>query len=330
MNTSLTTHVTSTRLDLAIAGWLHSKLQRSQSTRTQTTYLETLRDFRAALHFKQFDLDRLDATPQACYDNLSERQVVTLTAQEFAAWSVSGRSVKAATHNQRLAVLSSFYEYAIRQDFLDHNPIRKVERAKVDQYGSSKALPNEVTTEGLANIDRTTKRGKRDYALLCVLLETGRRLSEVAGLQWRDLYISRANVITVNFPNLKGGKEISDKLDPKTSAALLAWLRDFYGKELVSIASDAPLWVSLMPKSYGQVLSIRSISNICKQHLGTGKVHQTRHTWTRNMLEAGASLPLIQKKLGHNSLATTGLYAQQLESVENPFAEEIAKRAGIE
>src|SRR5579859_1266173 len=335
-HTDITVIVTGTRLDVAITGWLHAKQQRSGSKKTEKAYADTLRQFQAALLYKGLDLDRLDATPAACYHGMSERQVVTLTAQEYAAWSVRpGKEVKASTHNLRLAILSSFYEYAILNDFLDYNPIKKVERSKVQKYRSSKALSSEQTSAGLLSIDRTTRRGKRDYAILSVFLATGRRLSEVAGLQWRDLYVSRQSIVTVNFPNLKGGKEITDKLDSKTSQALLAWLHDYYGAELMGLPAEAPLWVSLAAggktgKSYGSALSIRSFSDICKKFLGTGKVHSTRHTWTKNMLDVKAPLPLIQKKLGHNSLATTGIYAEALESIENPFAEQIARRAGIQ
>lgn len=336
MNTDRTIIIANSRIDLVIAGWLHAKQQRSHSAKTRKAYEDTLRQFRAALLYKGLDLDHLDATPQACYDNLSERQVATLTAQEFASWSVTpGKEVKSTTHNQRLSVLSSFYEYAILNDFLDHNPIKKVERSKVRQYQSAKALTPEQTSSGLSGIDRTKQRGKRDYALLCVFLATGRRLSEVAGLCWQDVSISRAGIVTLNFPNLKGGKEISDKLDSKTSKALLAWLHDYYGAELMSLNAETPLWVSLADggrngKSYGQPLSIRSFSDITKKYLGTGKVHATRHTWTRNMLKAGAPLTLIRDKLKHESLATTTIYIESLEIVDNPFVEEIARQAGIE
>lgn len=334
-NTELTTIVTGTKLDLAIGGWLDAKKQRSQSERTVKAYYDTLDQFRAALHHQGLDLDCLDTTPQERYNGFSERQMVTLTAQKFKSWSVRPeKSVKPTTQNVRIAILSSFYEYAILHDALDYNPIKKVERSKVEPFKTSKAIPPEQTAQGLESINQATSRGKRDYAILCVLFATGRRLSEVAGLQIRDIYISRANIITLNFPDLKGGKEISDRLDEATSKALLAWLHDYYGSSLMSLEASTPLWVSLAEggrrgRSHGQPLSTRSFSDICKKYLDTNSVHRTRHTWTKNMLDAKAPLPLIQKKLGHSSLATTGIYAQALESVENPFIEEITQRMGI-
>lgn len=334
-NKQLTTIVTGGPMDLAIAGWIDAKRKKSGSPKTEKAYLDTINQFRAALQYKGLDLDSLSPLPIEQYQGLSSRQVVTLTAQEYAGWSVDPEKiVKPTTHNQRLAILSSFYEYAILQDFLDYNPIKKVERAKVQQYKSSKALTSEQTAEGLSSIDLEIPRGKRDYAILSLLLATGRRVSEVAGLHWHDVQMSRDERVTLNFPALKGGKEQSDNLDASSSRALLSWLRCYYGPDLHQIAPETPLWVSLAEggrngKSYGQPLAIRSFTDICKRYLHTGKVHRTRHTWTKNMLDAGAPLPLIKKKLAHSSLATTGIYTEALESTDNPYIEEIARRAGI-
>jgi integrase len=149
-----------------------------------------------------------------------------------------------------------------------------------------------------------------------------------------EMTVNRSEIVTLNFPDLKGGKAQADTLDSATSHALLTWLRNFYGHDLTGMQPETPLWVSLVHAGkygdcYGQALSVRSFTDICARHFKTGKVHRTRHTWTKNMLDEGAPLPLIKKKLGHSSLATTGIYAESLEAAENPYAEKIARRAGI-
>jgi integrase len=153
----------------------------------------------------------------------------------------------------------------------------------------------------------------------------------VQQLQRKDLQIDSQGVITVTFERCKGGKSMVDKLPKDTSQILIDWLKSYYGD---NVDGFAPVWVSLSVgghegNSYGQQLSVRSFTEICKKYLNTGKVHRTRHTWTVNMIKEGASLQLIKKKLGHESLATTGLYADSLEQEDNPFAEGIARRAGI-
>ncbi len=89
-----------------------------------------------------------------------------------------------------LAILSSFYEYALARYLLapmddqGHiaNPIKIVTREKVEPYQGIHWLEPEEAQAALKKIDRSTDLGKRDYALLVVLLNTGLRLIEVASL----------------------------------------------------------------------------------------------------------------------------------------------------
>jgi site-specific recombinase XerD len=335
-STAVVVGSTGTRLDLAISSWLHAKYQRSRSEKTRKAYVDTLTSFRAALQKLGLDLDSLDEQPLPHVDDLSERQILTATAEIFAAWSSRGKEVALTTINQRLSILSSFYEHALRHDYLDYNPIKRVDRAKVEQYSSSRAFESWDTKTALASIDTTMTYGKRDYAILAVMLATGRRVSEVASLRWRDVVVGSDDNVTLYFSRLKGGKKTSDELGAKTSRALLTWLRTYYNdNELKNIAPDAPLWVSLSDggrsgNSYGRPLSTSSFRQICKDYFGTWNIHRLRHTWTKNMIEAEAPLPLIQEKLGHSSLATTGRYAKVFTTAKNPYIDKIADSAGIE
>ena len=48
------------------------------------------------------------------------------------------------------------------------------------------------------------------------------------------------------------------------------------------------------------------------------------------MIKAGATLPELQDRLGHNSLATTGIYARVFTGAKNPHANKLAELFGIE
>jgi integrase/recombinase XerC len=88
-----------------------------------------------------------------------------------------------STHNQRLAILSSFYTFAERRGLVaGGNPIRLVDRRPVQAYASAEPLSAAIVEQRVRAIDRTTLLGKRDYALLAVFLQTGGRLFEVAAL----------------------------------------------------------------------------------------------------------------------------------------------------
>lgn len=326
---SLSTIVTSTSLDVLILGWLDAKFRRSNSKRTQDAYRDMLGQFRAALQHQGLDLD-------SKADN--ELASIALIAQAFAGFSARGKQVSPSTYNLRLSVVSSFYEYAIKQCVLIINPIARVERSKVQQYAKARALNNEDVTRMLLAIDKSSKQGKRDYALLTLLLQTGRRLNEVVSLELQHLLIEGGKIV-VSFDHCKGGKTMRDALPLPVATALLEWLHAYYGEVKIGVYGDTrPVWVCLVETKklhgrgdvhIGDRLGPQSVANVCQRWLGTSKVHVTRHTWARSMKDLGAPMSDIQKRLGHESLATTGRYLDSLSKDENPYADQLAAHYGI-
>lgn len=290
-------------IDGAIAQWLSTY----KSERTVKAYRDTMADFRAALRDER-GID-LEGNPV----------LVKLTAETWAASSRKGRPVAQATFNLRLAIISSFYEYYARSvDFPVNNPIRKIKRDKVQAYARAQPLDTKEVKQGLQAIDRSTLLGKRDYALLTILTITGRRLSEVARMKRGDLKFGET--ITVEFPECKGRKHMSDHLTAKQSAVLLEWLYAYYGSELASLPNEAPVWVSLSRRNPGAGLGIQAIADVCEKYLGTSKVHTLRHTFAVMMEQANAPISVIQNRLGHASAATTSIYLDRLHAAENPYA----------
>jgi integrase/recombinase XerC len=301
------------RLNLLIEEWLLEKYRQTRSKRTLETYRAALSQYRAALQQQGLDLDRQDCLPQ-----------LVTTARLFAAYSARERDVAVATSNLRLATLSSFYEFAIRNDLLSVNPIDKIKRGKSQRYQGAHAMEPELVQARLRSIDTGTLDGKRDRALLLVYLQTCRRLSEVASLLWRDIQIdTRADqhgrtqeLVTLTFERCKGDKRMVDQIPVGISEVLLTWLRSYYGEELY-LAPNAPIWVALAPggrngRNRGHQLGNQAIADICKKYLGNSKVHATRHTGTLIRLKAGATVQDIKKQLGHDSLATTDYYIEIL------------------
>lgn len=350
-------------VDLAMAAWLHAKTQRSQSVKTQTTYRAILSEFRALLLAQGTDLDAADPVRLrhelramgVAESELVERMAVAeaerltmlvLAAQGYASQPVQTpygpRTIAPSTANLRLAVLSSFYAYALRQGLLHgENPIPRVERRKVQAYAHARPLNYGDLAAQLDAIDRTTPAGLRDYAVLVLALYTGRRLSELAAMRQGDLVVRKTQV-EITWPRCKGGKVMHDDLPLRGEAgiaaqALLAWLgwlaQDAPAPEQHAVGfrrPDAPVWISLARNgTYGQPLSIRSIATICEERLGTSKVHALRHTFARALEDAGAKVSDIQARLGHASLDTTGRYLAQMHQGENPYLTRLASLYGI-
>jgi site-specific recombinase XerD len=299
------------RLELAIIAWLDAKSKRSGSAKTATAYRATLQSFRSYLLTQGVDLD-------------GPAQAVALLAQH---WAGLG-SPAPATYNQRLAIISSFYAYAMKHDLLAANPIGRVDRRPVQSYGGAQALDFAELRRRLALIDRTTPRGLRDYALLAVALQTGRRLSELAALRWGALQL-RGDKLTIHWHRTKGGKQMQDTLPRPTARTLLEYLSAIYQGRLAALAADTPVWVNFSPRNVGQALTIQTIADVCEKHLGTPKVHTLRHTFARAMEDSGAKVSDIQARLGHTSLATTGRYLAALKQAENAHGETLAELFGI-
>ena len=301
-------------LDVAVAAWLDAKGNKSGSLRTRRAYTDTLGAFRDTLRAAGLDLD-------------SDPRTIALAAQGWA-----GRDTPApSTYNQRLAILSSFYVFARKRGLIDgENPISLIDRRTVHEYANAQPVDPADLKQHIQAIDRATPAGARDYALLAILSQTGRRLAEVASLRWADLRLDGER-ITLHFRRAKGGKVMHDKLSAPISRAVMHWLQLHYGAaQLGTLPPEAPIWVSLSHNSRGRPLSTRSIATICETRIGVSKVHALRHTFARVMEDAGAKVSEIQARLGHSSLATTGRYLAALRRADNAHADELARRMGFD
>lgn len=333
-DTALTTIIESSPIELARAAWLHAHgkvilgyskegEEIAQHTRTSKAYETTLDQFREALK------------PRADLD--ADVRTIMLAAQSFASSHKSLARASDATQNTRLAILCSFYEYAIEHYLLmpmdekGHvmNPLKVVDRAKVEPYHNIKWLEAQEVMQRLQQIDRSTLEGKRNYILLHILFYTGRRAQEIASLRWQHIHQGE-QAVTLTFEHCKGGKTMHDELEPDYGKALLDWLRSYYGS-IDNLDPDAPLWPALTvnTKLQGEPLGVRAIERLCIKHLQT-HTHVTRHSFSHAMITAGATLPELQDRLGHSSLHTTGIYAKVFTGAKNPHAKKLAAMFGIE
>jgi integrase/recombinase XerD len=303
-------------LDQAITAWLDEKHHRSESHKTQHAYRTTLQGFRDALQSAGLDL-------------ASEPALIAPLAQGWAGHSArEGHTVTPSTFNQRLAIVSSFYEYAIRNDVLHYNPMERVKRRVVRSKNAARPIAGTRVKSGLQQIDRSTPEGLRDFALLSVALATGRRVSEIAGLRYKHLRRD-GNTCIVEFERCKGNKHFTNRLEAKTTQALYAYLETVYPGQLLALPGESPLWVSFSPRNRGAAISTRTLASICETYLGTSKFHATRHTWAVTMNKKGAKLTDISKGLGHSNVKITSDYLDELTGYENAYATQLEDEFGI-
>jgi site-specific recombinase XerD len=220
-------------LDRCLVAWLKKKSERIGSAKTKRAYSDTINGFRALLQAaRPVSLD-LDST---------DYRALRITAEVFA----SGNGVSPATFNQRLAILSSFYEYAIKQEVLEKNPIKLIDRRPVQEKDAARPLSDTEIAHALASIDRSTLEGLRDYALLSLAVTTERRSRELAHLMWSDIRLTAKSML-ITWQHTKGNKQMRDEIESRTRTAVLAYLHALYGADLGRLSKDAPRYSCRCP-----------------------------------------------------------------------------------
>src|SRR5947199_164246 len=83
--------------------------------------------------------------------------------------------------------------------WLDSTPIEHLERSKVEPYADVKALDFDDIAAMFERFDMSKPEDMRDCALLAIALQTGHRVSALAGLRWKHASISRGRIVTLYF-----------------------------------------------------------------------------------------------------------------------------------
>lgn len=169
------------------------------------------------------------------------------------------------------------------------------------------SLPKSLTPSAvrrlLQSCDRRRLIGRRDYAVLILLVRLGLRACEVVRLDLEDLDWRRGEIL------VRGkGKTVSRLPMPKDVGDALS----AYVVRRPRVVSRAVFLRSLAPLRPGTTSTIQSLVAKASRRAGLPLVspHKLRHTVATEMLRRGGSLAEIAQVLRHRSLATTAIYAK--------------------
>jgi site-specific recombinase XerD len=193
---------------------------------------------------------------------------------------------------------------------------------------SQHSLPRGLTPEEIQRVLAmcpSTPRGRRDRAVLLLLIRFGLRAGEVSKLRFSDLCFKTATIRVSG----KGGREVRLPLLQDVGDALLAYLRAGRPRvhsEFVFLRSVAPFTPFAMRQAGKGVGHIaRAALKRAGVHPPTRGAHVFRHTAACQMLRQGVGLDAIAEVLRHRSVATTGIYAkvdlELLGQVAQPWPE---------
>ncbi len=205
---------------------------------------------------------------------------------------------------RKLASLRSFYRFAQRQQMADTNPAKPLRNPR-----GHRKLPHFLTSDEvntlLGSPDANDAMGLRDIAILEVIYSAGLRVSEVVGMNDRDLDFEEG---TVRIRG-KGKKERIGSIGKHAAKALHSYYavrnRADHGD-----SKDLPTFTN----RFGQRLTTRSIARMLEKYIKESGLdsrttpHTLRHSFATHLLDRGADIRSVQEMLGHKSLVTTQIY----------------------
>ena len=184
---------------------------------------------------------------------------------------------KAATRARKAASIRVFFNYLTQKEkLLEVNPAQGLETPKID-----KRLPKYLSLEESQKLLEVTKaqsdeNKERDFAIIILFLNCGMRLSELVGINIKDINFSDGKMTVIG----KGNKERTIYLNEYCIDAVKAYLavRPHDG---VKYTSKDALFLSKRKER----ISNRMVQEIVKRELGRAgldmnkySVHKLRHT----------------------------------------------------
>jgi integrase/recombinase XerD len=268
------TDVTVTVLDPSTELRLHrltgAFLAGYRNANTRTSYLQQLHRWFAWCTAHQLDPLAVERTHVELYLRWFERQVA---------------SINTVCHG--LSVLASFYRWLVQTGQLDTTPIAAVRRPSRDETPRQTRLTRHELADWL-NAAETA--GGAVYAMACLLLLNGLRVSEVCGIDIDDLAEERwHHTVTIHG---KGDKDATIPLAPRTRAAV---------EQAVDERDDGPLlrnrWGNRMTRNNvaAAVATLATRAGIARRMTP----HTLRHAAITAALNAGAHLRDVQDFARH-------------------------------
>ena len=220
---------------------------------------------------------------------------------------------KPATLARKTSTIRIFFHYLCNKSKkISVNPAQDLESPKLD-----KRLPKYLSLEQsqqLLSVSKNIEVGhgnhdnhERNFAIITLFLNCGMRLSELVGINIKDIDFSECKLNVIG----KGNKERAIYLNNACINAINGYL-SVRPKDSIKFDSRDALFLS----ERRERISNRTVQYVVKEELKIAgidpnkySVHKLRHTAATLMYKYGnVDIRALQELLGHESIATTEIY----------------------
>ena len=277
------------------------------------------------IHFKlteETDLKKIN------FDDVTIDTLKRVTLEDlhsFLGYLTKNFDSKATTRSRKVSSLRVFFNYLCQKNLLVINPTQNLETPKI-----GKRLPRYLTLEDSKKLldvasNEDNRNYERNYAITTLFLNCGMRLSELVGINLKDIVWDECQLNVIG----KGNKERTIYLNKDCVSALEEYVRV---RPKTGLNADAEKALFLSERK--QRISRRMVQEIIYGELRQAgldatkfSVHKLRHTAATLMYQYGqVDIRALQELLGHESISTTEIYThvsneQVRDAVErNPLA----------
>lgn len=257
------------------------------------------------------------------YNSSSKKMNKEVLKSDCVSYFSSLPTTSSAVYNRPYSCLNAFFNYCVRQDYLDYNPLIKAEIKKKQDDSCITAADVDDVKKLLAVCDKRSYTGYRNHCIISLMLDTGIRTSELVRLEDSDFQKDRI-IIRPEVCKTKHSRIIY--LSPSTSSSL--------GKLIK--AKPAGWSKYIFASREGNQLDTNELSREFRKLSEKAGVkitpYQLRHTFATICVENGINVFLLQQLMGHSDIAMTRRYTdinqKQLEEAHSSFSplQKIEKR----
>lgn len=247
------------------------------------------------------DLDKL-----LYYLEEEKINILDVSLEDLEHFSAGLRDIGISQRSQAriLSGIRTFFHFLLIEDYIRQDPSELLESPQIGKH-----LPDILSVEEIDNlisaIDRSTREGQRNCAILETLYSCGLRVSELCNLKISDLYLNDGFIKVEG----KGSKQRLVPISPRA----IEEIKNYFitrNEGLIKPGYEDFLFISKFGKNISRIMVFHIIKELADK-IGLKKSispHTFRHSFATHLLEGGANLRAIQSMLGHESIGTTEIY----------------------